>query len=387
MSDINRQIWDFLKSKGLTDYACAGVEGNLCYESRNRTNNLENAYEKKLGMSDAEYTAKVNSGEYTNFVHDCAGYGLAQWTYWSRKQGLLDYAHSKNVSIDDLQMQLEYLWIEMSSKNALLVAMNSAKSVYEASTVFMCIFENPKDQSDGAKKARAEIAQRFYNQYAGGTPVEYKYIEALKGVNKYSKKEVGDCFFTIDGRVSNFQVKEFACKDGSDEILIDGNLVRRLQDCRDKFGVTIINSAYRTSDYNKKIGGAPKSQHILGKASDTVCKGTSPLEVAMYAEAIGMGGIGLYSSFTHIDTRDGKARWDSRSGREVGVATFLKTIKLGSRGEEVKIAQRYLGISKDGIDGIFGTNTRKATLEFQRLHHLIEDGIIGIQTWTKLLTR
>lgn len=216
---------------------------------------------------------------------------------------------------------------------------------------------------------------------------EYKYIEVLSGVATYSKREVGDYFFTIDGRVSNFQVKEFACHDGTNEILIDGNLVRRLQDCRDKFGVTIINSAYRTPDYNKKIGGATNSQHVKGKASDTVCKGTSPLEVAMFAEVMGMGGIGLYSSFTHIDTRDGKSRWDNRSGREVGVATFLKVIKLGSRGEEVKIAQRYLGISKDGIDGIFGTNTRKAVIAFQTEHRLDVDGIIGVQTWTKLLTR
>ena len=184
--DTNKQIWDFLKSKGLTDYACAGVEGNLYAESGNRTNNLENYYEKKLGMDDLTYTAKVNSGEYTNFVHDCAGYGLAQWTYWSRKQGLLDYCHKQGTSIDNLQMQLEYLWIEMSSKNSLMVALNSAKSVYEASTIFMCIFENPKDQSDGAKKARAEIAQRFYNQYAetnsgqSGNMKQLDFIKMLK---------------------------------------------------------------------------------------------------------------------------------------------------------------------------------------------------------------
>ena len=213
---------------------------------------------------------------------------------------------------------------------------------------------------------------------------EYKYIEVLNGVANYSKQEVGDYFFTIDGRVSNFQVKEFACKDGSNEILIDGNLVRRLQDCRDKFGVTVINSAYRTPEYNKKIGGATHSQHVLGKASDTVCKGTSPLEVAMFAEAMGMGGIGLYSSFTHIDTRDGKARWDSRSGKEVGVQTFLKTIKLLSRGDEVRIAQKYLGVT---VDGIFGPATRKAVIAFQTEHRLDVDGIIGVQTWTKLLTR
>lgn len=217
------------------------------------------------------------------------------------------------------------------------------------------------------------------------TPMpEYKYFEVLNGVNQYSKKELGDCFFTIDGRVSNFQIKEFACKDGSDSILIDGELVRRLQDCRDKFGVTVINSAYRTPEWNKKVGGATNSQHVQGRASDTVCRGTTPLEVAMYVEALGMGGIGLYNDFTHIDTRQGKARWDSRSGREVGVATFLKTVKLLSTGAEVKIAQKYLGVK---VDGIFGPATRKATIEFQNLHNLDDDGIIGKLTWTKLLTQ
>jgi len=224
---------------------------------------------------------------------------------------------------------------------------------------------------------------------------EYKYIEVLSGVATYSKREVGDYFFTIDGRVSNFQVKEFACHDesivqgGTNEILIDGELVRKLQMCRDKFGVTIINSAYRTPEWNKRVGGVSDSQHVKGKASDTVCKGTSPLEVAMYAEAIGMGGVGLYNDFTHIDTRDIKARWDNRSGKEVGVQTFLKTIKFGSSGEHVRIAQRYLGIRDDGI---FGNGTRKAVIEFQESHRdkngnkLVADGIVGQLTWTALLT-
>ena len=217
---------------------------------------------------------------------------------------------------------------------------------------------------------------------------EYKYIEVLSGVATYSKRDVGDCFFTIDGRVSNFQVKEFACKDGTNDILIDGQLVRDLQKCRDKFGVTIINSAYRTPEWNKKVGGATNSQHVKGKASDTVCKNVTPLEVAMYAETIGMGGIGLYNDFTHIDTRDGKARWDNRSGKEVGAQTFLKTIKLLSTGNEVRIAQKYLGVT---VDGIFGPNTRKAVITFQGTHRdengnpLAQDGIVGPLTWKALL--
>jgi hypothetical protein len=208
------------------------------------------------------------------------------------------------------------------------------------------------------------------------------YIEVSNGVEHYSKAKQGDLIFTIDGKPSNFKVKEFACNDGSDEILIDGNLVRYLQRERDLYGSTTITSGYRTPSYNAKIGGVPNSQHVYGKASDTICKNGSPLEVAMTAEAMGMGGIGLYSGFTHIDTREGKSRWDQRSGRQVGVSTFFQTIKYGSSGEYVKIAQRKLGVY---VDGKFGNNTKNAVIAFQKSHGLDTDGIVGKMTWTELM--
>ena len=54
--------------------------------------NLQNSYESKLGFTDDTYTAAVDNGSYGNFVKDSAGYGLAQWTYWSRKENLLNFA-------------------------------------------------------------------------------------------------------------------------------------------------------------------------------------------------------------------------------------------------------------------------------------------------------
>lgn len=74
---MDKQIWDFLKSKGLSDCAAAGVMGNLYAESGLSPCNLQNVYEKKLGMTDAQYTAAVDNGSYTGFVNDSAGYGLA----------------------------------------------------------------------------------------------------------------------------------------------------------------------------------------------------------------------------------------------------------------------------------------------------------------------
>jgi hypothetical protein len=83
--------------------------GNLYAESALTPTNLQNSYNKKLNLTDNEYTAAVDSGKYKNFVKDSAGYGLAQWTYWSRKENLLKYANSKGKSIGDINMQLEFL--------------------------------------------------------------------------------------------------------------------------------------------------------------------------------------------------------------------------------------------------------------------------------------
>lgn len=92
------KIWNFLKAKGLNDCGIAGLMGNLYAESGLRPNNLQNTYERKLGYTDESYTAAVDSGEYTNFAKDSAGYGLAQWTYHTRKAALLAFVTACGVS-------------------------------------------------------------------------------------------------------------------------------------------------------------------------------------------------------------------------------------------------------------------------------------------------
>lgn len=83
-----QKIWSFLLGKIGNAYGVAGLMGNLNAESGLRPNNLQNTYEKSLGMSDEKYTAAVDNGSYTNFAKDSAGYGLAQWTYHTRKAAL-----------------------------------------------------------------------------------------------------------------------------------------------------------------------------------------------------------------------------------------------------------------------------------------------------------
>lgn len=162
-----KTIWAFLKGKGLNDFAIAGVMGNLYAESLLESTNLQNSYENRLGYTDASYTAAVDNGSYSNFVRDAAGYGLAQWTYWSRKQALLNYAKEAKKSIGDLQMQLAFLWKEMQGYNSMMKVLKSARTVKEASDIFMVKFEAPADQSSKAKANRASFGQKYYDKYAG----------------------------------------------------------------------------------------------------------------------------------------------------------------------------------------------------------------------------
>lgn len=142
--------------------------------------------------------------------------------------------------------------------------------------------------------------------------------EAPMGVKTYSLKKSGATKLS-----DNFKVSEFACNDGSDTVLISDELVTLLQNIRDHFGrAVVINSGYRTASYNTKVGGATNSQHVQGTAADIVISGVTPLEVAQYAEYLqpNSGGIGVYTTFTHVDVRESRSRWDNRSGKEVVVS-------------------------------------------------------------------
>ena len=139
-------------------------------------------------------------------------------------------------------------------------------------------------------------------------------------IEKYSKSANGNIKLS-----NNFLVKEFACHDGSDYILIDTELVKLLQNIRNHFNKPVtINSAYRNPTYNKRVGGVSNSQHTKGTAADIVVSGATPKEVAQYAEHLmpNSGGIGLYKTFTHVDVRSSRARWQNY-GREIAVKGFL----------------------------------------------------------------
>ena len=125
-ADNQEIIWNYFKDQGFTDAAAAGILGNLESESLCDPENLENSANRKSGVTDQQFTQWVDDGTidrdefvwsdvYGVYSNRTYGYGLAQWTYWSRKQALYDFVQEQGSSIGDLTAQLDFMMQEIRS--------------------------------------------------------------------------------------------------------------------------------------------------------------------------------------------------------------------------------------------------------------------------------
>lgn len=163
------KIWNYFKDKGFNNYACAGILANLFIESGLNPHNLQNTGNKRFNITDDEYVAAVDNGTISReaFIKQCIGFGLCQWTYYTRRQALYDFAKSRGVSIGDLEMQLDFLYKELcESYNKVLSALKSAVAVLDASNIFMFGFERPADQGESEQTKRANCGQEYYDKFA-----------------------------------------------------------------------------------------------------------------------------------------------------------------------------------------------------------------------------
>ena len=85
-----------------------------------------------------------------------------------------------------------------------------------------------------------------------------------------------------------------------------------------RWGRTLdITSAYRSPEYNQKVGGAKGSMHQQGKATDIIMSNYNKTDRARFIDIAieeGIRGVGLYNTFTHIDI-GGKRSWGSNGSR------------------------------------------------------------------------
>lgn len=160
-------------NEGFTKEAACALLANIQGESVFRSDNAEDRIHN-AGISDAEYTRRADSGASTyngnNFVYDAVGYGYAQWTFWSRKQKLLNFAKTRGVSVSDSAMQIDFLFFEMRTDFA--TQWNRCRSDHDLKGVLrnlIDVWENPADH-DGAYNARLPMALSWYSKLSNWQP-------------------------------------------------------------------------------------------------------------------------------------------------------------------------------------------------------------------------
>ena len=149
-----QQVWYYLLGKGFKDYQAAGIMGNFAVESGYATNNLQNSYETN-GVTDESYTEAVNNKTMSKdeFMNDNAAYGLGQWKWYTRKQGLYEVTIEKGIPIDDMKAQLDFVWYEMTIGGYDDDILN-ASTMEEACNIFLREFE-------GAGNYSSELVNRM----------------------------------------------------------------------------------------------------------------------------------------------------------------------------------------------------------------------------------
>ena len=159
--------------------------------------------------------------------------------------------------------------------------------------------------------------------FGSNTEQAVKALQSAAGIATDGKVGKNTWTALLEGKAAgvpasaHFKVSEFKCKDGTavpEKYYANcQKLMNLLEEIRTACGnrAITITSGYRTESYNKRVDGAKQSQHLYAAASDIKVSGKSAAEVYKLCDTLvgNRGGVGKYSTFTHVDVRGHKARW------------------------------------------------------------------------------
>ena len=163
MTDVQNKalyIAEQCRRAGMTLAGTAGVLKNIEAEGVWDSGNLEDSFNRKLGISDAQYVREVDAGT-RNFV-DGTGFGLIQWTFWSRKRDLLQFARKRGVSIADFKMQVDFLIEEMRRDFPKIWELCCSSNDPVKCCHDICrYYENPSDAENESNRRSADVGKWY----------------------------------------------------------------------------------------------------------------------------------------------------------------------------------------------------------------------------------
>ncbi len=433
-----KEIYDYLISCGLTPEGACGSMGNFEAESsRLRPENAEGLSDEK----DVVYTAEADAGT-NNFVYDSIGYGIAQWTWWERKKNLLELAKKNGTSVGDIHTQLEFFIYELKNRyTSVWSLLTTTTDLYEATSVVCTKYEKPRVNNI---ETRYEYAKQFYDEFLTTTPddeeIQMTKDEAITKLVDLAMSQVG----YLEKR-SNSQLDDKTANAGSAnwnkyardidnkypdfyngkkngyswcDIFVDWCFIecfgyekalKMLYQPTKSTGAGCSYSAgfyrahnafYRQPQVGDQVffGDYGNEGHtgividVAGSVITTVEGNTSG------GYGVDANGDGVYIKRYDISTQYipgfGRPNWEvvynDVGNEEVTDIVSYPTIKLDSKGSEVKKAQQLLiangySCGAAGADGDFGAATYNAVKKFQADNGLEADGIVGAKTWEALL--
>lgn len=385
---------------------------NLRKESLLRSNNVEDS----SGYSDEVYTNGVDSGSYsrTQFVNDKIGYGLAQWTFSTRKAGLYDLVKSRGVSIADEDTQIDYLLQELTRDfSSLLAYLKTTDDLVTATTRVNDDFERPRYNT---LAERIGYAKEYYAAYSGSKTEEVNTVNKLNKTIEIAKgevgvKETGENYVKYNDEywgkgvggpnypwcvVFLWYIFKLAGVDFPTTAHCDG--VRSYAQSRGRW----VTSGYRVGDVVIfDFNGDNSGDHIgLIVAVDhgvyTTIEGNYNDRVA-YVTRTASNIIGAYrpdygEAGSSTQTGETPTVTQTVAAPVVTCKVELPLLKKGSKGGAVKSLQILLtglgySIGSYGTDGDLGNDTLAAIMKFQEDNGLEKDGVVGPNTWKSVIEK
>ena len=177
-------------------------------------------------------------------------------------------------------------------------------------------------------------------------------------------------------------VKEFKGSSNSDVLWTDRRTMEAFNKLRELYGKPIpVGYGFKRI---REGGHSAMSQHYAGVALDVGQQLNDEERTKLRKLATN------YKLYTYVEPESLTPTWvhiDTRAKNPACARGGYPTIRQGSKGVYVATLQDvldFLGYNAGNIDGIFGTNTKNAVINYQKSKGLKADGIVGCNTWTAL---